>query len=120
MAIAREIPASANFGGEHNMIWRKSDNTTTSEKFFSGVTNSNTQPGMPRAINSGSDRHGYIARTMSSTSSPTSDGAAETENTPLQTSKPDREINVAQIAEQVSRILSRQLTVERERRGMSK
>ncbi|MCM0593891.1 MAG: hypothetical protein KA716_28375 [Gloeotrichia echinulata DEX184] len=48
VAIAREIPANANFVAQHNMIWRKSDNTTTSEKFFSGVTNSNTQPGMPR------------------------------------------------------------------------
>jgi hypothetical protein len=39
---------------------------------------------------------------------------------PRQASMPMPEINVAEIAEQVSRILCRQLTVERERRGMRK
>jgi hypothetical protein len=42
-----------------------------------------------------------------------------TQPTPVQTTTPVREVNVAQIAEQVSRILQRQLTVERERRGMN-
>ncbi len=108
------------------MVWRKSASTATSGNSLSKVTNSNTQKSLPLAISPASVQ-GQLSREPFVTSNPTSFASAEmgngmhgsTQPTPVQTTTPVREVNVAQIAEQVSRILQRQLTVERERRGMN-
>jgi hypothetical protein len=48
-----------------------------------------------------------------------SEVSTNTASFPQETSKENCHVNVAEVAEQVSRILQRELTIERERRGMN-
>ncbi|MBW4668231.1 MAG: hypothetical protein KME60_12605 [Cyanomargarita calcarea GSE-NOS-MK-12-04C] len=125
-AIASEIPSTENSLEQQNMVWRKNVSTASSEDLFPHVSNSNHQAGMPLAINSVRGGQYIDDRKISTTSSPNSIATTEVNNarqtttaTPAQTNAQTNEINVAQIAEQVSRILHRNLSIERERRGMN-
>ena len=124
--ITSEIPSPVNLLNQQNMVWRKSVSQALSENLLNQVRNSNNQPGMPLTINSVRGEQ-YITRKISTTSSPDSMVNAQNNyskhitngETPAQTNTKTNEISVEQIAQQVSRILHRNLSIERERRGMN-
>ncbi|MFB2875393.1 hypothetical protein [Floridanema aerugineum] len=127
LAIASEIPVTANSTGHQNMIWRKNTSEPSSGHSLPHVTSSNNQNSLPLAISPAIVQK-QIARESLTTSHPTSfKSAGQIANPmsgnngaiPAQTTTQVQAVNVAEIAEQVSRILYRQLTVERERRGMN-
>ncbi|BAZ08759.1 hypothetical protein NIES4071_05650 [Calothrix sp. NIES-4071] len=118
--MAKEIPVAANSLHQQNIIWRKS--FTTVHNVANNTSNSN----FPIAINPVS-ADGYIVRKetqSNSNSNRTLDtvntiAAENTQQKQTQTLGAVREVNVTQLAEHVSRILYRQLSIERERRGIN-
>ena len=122
IAVVPEIPSRevpGNLSVPTNLVWRK----TTSEPartVFSAANNGYTDSSLPSVSLPVNPNRPNILRQMSNTASemeampsnPAIPAIAQTANqTPV--------VNVADIAEQVSRLLFRQLTVERERRGIS-
>ncbi|MFM6627705.1 MAG: hypothetical protein ACKPJC_00050 [Microcystis panniformis] len=122
IAVVPEIPSRevpGNLSVPTNLVWRK----TTSEPartVFSAANNGYTDSSLPSVSIPVNPNRPNILRQMSNTASemeampsnPAIPAIAQTANqTPV--------VNVADIAEQVSRLLFRQLTVERERRGIS-
>ena len=122
IAVVPEIPSRevpGNLSIPTNLVWRK----TTSEPartVFSAANNGYTDSSLPSVSIPVNPNRPNILRQMSNTASemeampsnPAIPAIAQTANqTPV--------VNVADIAEQVSRLLFRQLTVERERRGIS-
>ncbi|MFN6012385.1 MAG: hypothetical protein ACK47N_20690 [Microcystis sp.] len=122
IAVVPEIPSRevpGNLSVPTNLVWRK----TTSEPartVFSAANNGYTNSSLPSVSIPVNPNRPNILRQMSNTASemeampsnPAIPAIAQTANqTPV--------VNVADIAEQVSRLLFRQLTVERERRGIS-
>jgi hypothetical protein len=99
---AAEIPAMVKPLGQPTLVWRKAAETPSSPMYM--------QPSAP-AIARQTMASPPLAGANEGTSTTTV--AAEAPQTSMQMP------NVAQIAEQVSRILHRQLTVERERRGIN-
>jgi hypothetical protein len=126
VAIAKEIAVAANPLKQQSMIWRKTASTPSAENGFSSATNKNTQTAMP-FVTSSRLVQGQINRKMSISSNSDYLYAAEMESEmptnaasfPQETSRANCNVNVAEVAEQVSRILQRELTIERERRGMN-
>lgn len=108
IAVATEIPTQKNSISQTTLVWRKSTDESSRPSSLSTTGNSSTNKGQA------------IARQTSTAFSPIPTPQAETGSTLSNPPIPMPEVNVAQIAEQVSRILSRQLMVERERRGMSR
>jgi len=122
IAVVPEIPSRevpGNLSVPTNLVWRK----TTSEPartVFSAANNGYTDSSLPSVSIPVNPNRPNSLRQMSNTASemeampsnPAIPAIAQTANqTPV--------VNVADIAEQVSRLLFRQLTVERERRGIS-
>ena len=122
IAVVPEIPSRevpGNLSVPTNLVWRK----TTSEPartVFSAANNGYTDSSLPSVSIPVNPNRPNILRQMSNT-------ASEMEAMPsnpaipaiAQTANQTQVVNVADIAEQVSRLLFRQLTVERERRGIS-
>ncbi|MDB9421245.1 hypothetical protein PN467_12145 [Microcystis aeruginosa CS-563/04] len=122
IAVVPEIPSRevpGNLSVPTNLVWRK----TTSEPartVFSAANNGYTDSSLPSVSIPVNPNRPNILRQMSNT-------ASEMEAMPsnaaipaiAQTANQTPVVNVADIAEQVSRLLFRQLTVERERRGIS-
>lgn len=108
LAVTAEIPATTSHESPH-MIWRKSANDeVTGDRLTSGRTP------LPLKIEAASSTP-IIARSI------VSDAIAESGESARQayeSSGRTREIDVAQLTEHVGRLLSRELEVERERRGM--
>jgi hypothetical protein len=99
-----------------SLIWRREDAVTN------GLVQRRRQPELPLAISTGSGVTPTIARQTEPTSTSSIDAGSSPSSSlapPAPVPMPSGGANVGQIAEQVSRILFRQLTVERERRGMS-
>ena len=133
VAVAAEIPAHLTPGQQQSLVWRQTSDEASSENFFSAATTSGTTTALPLAIHS-VNRHGQRIARQPEIIAPTIEESADKQQAresiktmnmnlmpaPAQASVPAREINVGQIAEQVSRILCRQLSVERERRGISR
>ena len=122
IAVVPEIPSRevpGNLSIPTNLVWRK----TTSEPartVFSAANNGYTDSSLPSVSIPVNPNRPNILRQMSNTTSemeavPSNPAIPAITQTPNQTPV----VNVADIAEQVSRLLFRQLTVERERRGMS-
>jgi hypothetical protein len=109
VAVSREIPGNMASLPQSTMVWRKSSQFATPGNNFSDASNGGTNNSFPLAI---ARQTAPMSRTI-----PVSN---TTMSMPRQAAMPIPEINVAEIAEQVSRLLCRQLTVERERRGMRK
>ncbi|MDB9327569.1 hypothetical protein PN435_15610 [Nodularia spumigena CS-590/02] len=121
VAVSREIPGNMASLPQSTMVWRKSSQFATPGNNFSDAGNGGTNNSLPLAIASVHHNRQAIARqTTPAPMSSTMPMSNPTMSMPRQTAMPIPEINVAEIAEQVSRILCRQLTVERERRGMRK
>lgn len=126
MAVAAEIPVQKTTLSQRGIVWRKSANESSSGMPLGSQFSRDDKNALPLAINlrNGNEQ---IARQSISASSSMPQTSTEMGNsmsadagslpTPIPTSA--SQVNVAQIAEQVSRILSRQLIVERERRGMN-
>lgn len=108
VALAAEIPTQKNSISQTTLVWRKSTDESSRPLSLSTTGNSSTNNGQA------------IARQTSTAFSPIPTPQADTGSTLSNPPIPMPEVNVAQIAEQVSRILSRQLIVERERRGISR
>ncbi len=122
VAVSREIPGNMASLPQSTIVWRKSSQFATPGNNFSDVSNGGRNNSFPLAIASvHHNGQAMIARqTTPAPMSRTVPMSNPTMSMPRQTAMPMPEINVAEIAEQVSRILCRQLTVERERRGMRK
>ncbi|HEY9666690.1 MAG TPA: hypothetical protein V6C91_07785, partial [Coleofasciculaceae cyanobacterium] len=108
IAVTAEIPTQKNSISQTTLVWRKSTDESSRPLSLSTTGNSSTNNGQA------------IARQTSTAFSPIPTSQAETGSTLSNPAMQMPEVNVAQIAEQVSRILSRQLIVERERRGISR
>ncbi len=121
VAVSREIPGNMASLPESTMVWRQSSQVTIPGNNFSDASNGGTNNSLPLAITPVHHNGQAIARQIAparmSRTMPTSN---TTMSMPRQAAMQIPEINVGEIAEQVSRILCRQLTVERERRGMRK
>jgi hypothetical protein len=129
LAVSREIPGNMASLPQSTMVWRKSSQSAVLENNFSHASNGGTNNSLPLAIapvhhngqaNGRSPRYANALQTSPAPMSKTMPMSNPTMSMPRQAAMPIPEINVAEIAEQVSRILCRQLTVERERRGMRK
>ncbi|MBD2037658.1 hypothetical protein H6F76_22120 [Leptolyngbya sp. FACHB-321] len=97
-----------------SLIWRREDAVTN------GFVQRRRQPELPLTISTGSGVTPTIARQTEPMSTSSIDaGSSPSSSLAPPAPLPSSGVPVGQIAEQVSRILFRQLTVERERRGMS-
>jgi len=114
VAVSREIPGNITSKAQPTMVWHQSSHAIPGNN-FSHASNGGINNSLPLAITP--VHHNAIARQTTPAPMPMS---KSTISMPRQAAMPIPEINVAEIAEQVSRILCRQLTVERERRGMRK
>jgi hypothetical protein len=105
VAIADAVPTPVTAAAPE-MVWRKSATTSPEPAFSRPPTPGNGHSPPP------------IIQTAPAQSSQTREAASPPARG-MTTATPSQSVNVAQLAEQVSRILYRQLRVERERRGMS-
>ncbi|MGA7932536.1 MAG: hypothetical protein WCA35_03060, partial [Kovacikia sp.] len=121
VSVSREIPFNVTSQSPSTMVLRKSMGGVT-------ATHNGTNQALPLAVSPAHPNEPLIARQGTSTSGIGAMPSARASNPVVRSPMPTAgtapivasEINVAQIAEQVSRTLCRQLTVERERRGMRK
>lgn len=116
-AIAPALSISA-LPVQPSLIWRSADAATHGLQRRS-------QPELPLAVSSIPSLQPAIARQTDTTptaaiATPESSPSSSIPTPPVFVPTATGGVNVGQIAEQVSRILFRQLTVERERRGMGK
>jgi hypothetical protein len=114
-AVTSEIPAAPSQAPPH-LVWRKN---ATGVAASEGVTPGRTSfpaPPLPLKIEAAPAGAPTLARAIIGAES----GSLASLAPPMtpESSAPARGIDVAQLAEQVGRLLSRRLTVERERRGM--
>ena len=118
-AVAKEIPSNIALKPQSTMVLRQSSQVAVMGNNFSQASNGGTNNSFPLPITPVHHNGQAIARqTAPASMSRTMPRSNTTMSMPRQASMPMPEINVAEIAEQVSRILCRQLKVERERRGM--
>ncbi|MEM9218146.1 MAG: hypothetical protein AAGD25_27865 [Cyanobacteria bacterium P01_F01_bin.150] len=123
MAIAPERPTDR--VDSQPMIWRKPMGLTTGSptiRTAHGLQALSSQTSVAQGITPWVGQGGAIARQPDSTTSGSSSMASSSPTASPDPSSPPAplpRINVGQIAEQVSRILSRQMTIERERRGIN-
>ncbi len=124
LAVAAEIPTTVSHLSPSHIIWRTHSNSSPTGGSLSTATNGRGQT-LPLTGHLISSTPSAIARQITTTTSsggePTATSSHEI-TTPTATPVPvaGGEMNLAQIAEQVSRLLHRQLTVERERRGIGR
>jgi hypothetical protein len=117
LTTASEISVRLSLLPETKLIWRKQAGLSLSQ--YSMSMNGATPQALPLSPGLANRSANWIARqTADSAMGEMSTTSAMSTPTPSP-SQPSSEVNVAQIAEQVSRILARQLVVERERRGMN-
>jgi hypothetical protein len=124
LAVAAEIPTTVSHLSPSHIIWRTHSNSSPTGGSLSTATNGRGQT-LPLTGHPISSTRSAIARQMTTTTNsaaePTATSSHETipsAATPVPTA--GGEMNLAQIAEQVSRLLHRKLTVERERRGIGR
>ena len=118
LAVTAEIPAAASQAPPH-LIWRKSAAGGLASGGVAPGGTSFPAPPLPLKIEATSAGAPTLARKISGDS--TTEPGSMTSLAPpltLESSAPARGLDVAQLAEQVGRLLSRRLAVERERRGM--
>ena len=104
--VAAEIPAPSFAQASPKIVWRKGAESSSTASPPQPAKRENITPGAPmiaRQNEGGSDR---TAETATQASPPTPSGGV------------GGGVDVEQLAEQVSRLLARQLQIERERRGM--
>jgi hypothetical protein len=105
-AAAAEIPASSFAQAPPKIVWRKSAESSSTPSPPQSAKRENITPSAPmiaRQSDGGSDR---TAETFTPASPPAPSGGV------------GGGVDVEQLAEEVSRLLARQLQIERERRGM--
>jgi hypothetical protein len=110
-AVAAEIRPTSASTSQPAMVWRQSAN---------GSAAGDAGSALPLGINSAPGGELLVARQTTATESPPSTNTESTAlaaATPMPAAPPGNGIDIAHLAEQVSRLLARQLTVERERRG---
>jgi hypothetical protein len=120
---APEIRATSPVMQKPEIIWRKTVDGSPAERLSSGISES-AGGVLPWAINRASEKEGVVFRRAEPASNASgSEVANYAESTELAksakpTPAPAAQIDLAQLADRVGRLLSRQLAVERERRGI--
>lgn len=110
-AVAAEIRPTSASTSQPAMVWRQSAN---------GSAAGGAGSALPLGINAVPGGELLVARQTTAAESPPSTNTESTTpaaTTPMPTAPPANGIDIAHLAEQVSRLLARQLVVERERRG---
>ena len=110
-AVAVEIRPTSASTSQPAMVWRQSAN---------GSAAGGAGSALPLGINSAPGGEMLVARQTTTAESPPSTNTESTAlaaATPMPAAPPANGIDIAHLAEQVSRLLARQLVVERERRG---
>ena len=121
LAVAKEISSSITSKPQSTMILRQSSQVAVVGNNFSETSKGGTNNSLPLAITPLTHNGQIITRQTSPVNmSKTVPMSSTTMSMSRPASMPIPESNVAEIAEQVSRLLCHQLTVERERRGMRK
>ncbi|HKX29306.1 MAG TPA: hypothetical protein VJ302_16540, partial [Blastocatellia bacterium] len=122
MAVAAEIPPERISAARSHMIWRQSAGSET----FGGYSAAGRPgfPGSPLPLRIEAvpvtPQAPVVARQVGNgpVSEPGTTASPMPPSAPPESAAPNRGLDLGQLAEQVGRLLSRQLTVERERRGM--
>lgn len=117
---ATEVRAALSGAPQPAMVWRERAEVSSGGMFADGTTGG---PGtaLPLAISAARGGEPQVARqatTAEPASSTNTESTASVAAPPMPATPPANEIDVAHLAEQVSRLLARQLQIERERRGM--
>jgi hypothetical protein len=114
-AFTSEIPAAPSPAPPH-LVWRKSATVGAASDGMTPGRSSFPAPPLPLKIEAAPAGVPTLAREITGAES----GSLASLAPPMtpESSAPARAIDVAQLAEQVGRLLSRRLAVERERRGM--
>src|SRR5262249_41230130 len=114
-AFTAEIPAAPSLAPPH-LVWRKSATGGAASDGVTPVRTTFPAPPLPWKIEGAPAGAPTLARAINGAES----GSLPSLAPPMtpESSAPARGIDVAQLAEQVGRLLSRRLEVERERRGM--
>jgi hypothetical protein len=121
LAISREIPSNMDSKTHSTMVWSQTSQSAIAGNNFSDASNGGRYNSLPLAITSvHRNRQTNALQASPANMLRTMTRSNPTTSMPGQAAMPIPEINLAEIAEQVSRILCRQLTVERERRGFRK
>ena len=121
-AVTAEIRAASSGASKPAMVWRQSADRAPSGGALADGTTGNARIALPLAISAARGGEPQVARqaaTAEPASSTNSESTGPVAATTTPATPPANEIDVAQLAEQVSRVIARQLTVERERRGRS-
>jgi hypothetical protein len=121
-AVATEIRSDST---KPDMVWRKSANGSPAGDFMTTETNGDLNISLPWRIDSATRSTPVIARREAAPASPAAvpELPAGTEAVvPAETgaTAPTGEMDLEQLTERVSRMIFRQLAVERERRGLGK
>ena len=99
------------------LIWRRSVGRSSLSDGLTGGATGAVGSALPLAISAADGVAPRAARQASTTESTSSTSVESAAPAPPEPTASANEINVARLAEQVSRLLARQLAVERERRG---
>jgi hypothetical protein len=123
VAVATEFRSAPSGTPQLEMVWRKSAEGSSSGGMLADGTTGGAGSALPLTISAARGGEPQVARqatTAESASSTNTESTAPAATTAMPAGPPADEIDIAHLAEQVSRRLARQLTVERERRGRSR
>jgi hypothetical protein len=119
-AVATEIRSVPSSAPKPAMVWRQSAERPSSGGAFAAGITGGAGSALPLAMSAARGGDAQVARqatTAESTSSTNTEPTAPSAATPMPAAPPANKMDIAHLAEQVSRLLARQLAVERERRG---
>ena len=124
-SVTVQIPAGLTRLPKPDMVWRKSTIESSASNLFSAGTSAGAKTSLPLTINSAGGGVLSMARQTTTAASPavepgTSEGCESP--IPIREKGPEQsnEMDLQQLAEQVSRLIFRKLVVERERRGIGR
>lgn len=105
-AVAAEIPNPSSAQAPPKIVWRKGAENSSTASLLQSAKRENITPGAPMIARQNESGSNQTAETFTPASSPSPSDSG------------GGGVDVEQLAEQVSRLLARQLQIERERRGM--
>ncbi len=120
MAVSAEIRTTATTTPHSTMVWRRTAEAPSSGGAFAVMKTGSERRALPLALNATVGEDSRVARqaiTTDSAATTSTDSIALMPSTPTPTMPDTEGLDVTRLAAQVGRLLARQLTVERERRG---
>ncbi len=124
-SVRVQIPSYLSPMPKPDMVWRKSTIESSASNLFSAGTSVGAKTSLPLTINSAGGSVLSMARQTTTAASPAVEpGTPEGSESPIPIGEKgpehSNEMDLQQLAEQVSRLIFRKLVVERERRGIGR